>query len=226
MLFSSLPRRAARIARVVMVPGLAVPLGVIALPAAHAQMGMNPTQPMMPAPRRQKQAPEKPAPPALPGAQIPQGESVNQSALDNEDPTKVLFSAINQGNYAEARAAVARGANLQASNALGETPVALSVALGRNAITFMLLSVLHEGGAVASNPATSSKAGAPKTNVASAPHSKSVPHGRVTHTNRAEPARRVMADSAGTRKLSAPPAGAATATPDPSAGFLGFDNNP
>ncbi len=98
---------------------------------------------------------QAPPPPALPGAAGADQISASSVAIDNENPTKVLFSAINHGNYAEARAAVSRGADLRAKNALDETPIQLSVELGRNDITFMLLSVLHENGGVstAASPA-------------------------------------------------------------------------
>ena len=94
-------------------------------------------------------------PPALPGAAGADQISPNNVAIDNQNPTKVLFSAINHGDYAEARAAVSRGADLHAKNALDETPIQLSVELGRNDITFMLLSVLHENQGVSEgNPIT------------------------------------------------------------------------
>ena len=220
------PRQGAGAARFVSAPVLALPLALFWLPAAHAQMGMNPTQPMMPTPHRHEE-PQKPAPAALPGAQVPQGGSVNQAELENEDPTKVLFSAINKGNYAEARAAVARGANLQASNGLGETPVALSVALGRNAITFMLLSVLHEGGGSSAGAGTGPAA--PKT-IASVQHEAGQHEAGqqkagIGPRHRARPAPRAREQTAAAQHAPAP-ATSVAAAPDPAKGFLGFDNNP
>ncbi|MCF3946930.1 ankyrin repeat domain-containing protein [Acidiphilium iwatense] len=91
---------------------------------------------------REEQVP----PPALPGAANSGDVSAGPIATAGEDPTKLLFSAINHGNYTEARAAVSRGANLDARNALGETPIEMSVELNRNDITFMLLSVRQEEG--------------------------------------------------------------------------------
>ncbi len=119
-------------------------LGVTAVGYAQmAQPGGFIPGPRLPA--RHVETPVAP-PPALPGATGGSEIAPGASAIDNEDPTKVLFSAINRGAYAEARAAVSRGADLDARNALGETPVELSIDLGRNNITFMLLSVIHEEG--------------------------------------------------------------------------------
>jgi ankyrin repeat protein len=58
-----------------------------------------------------------------------------------------LFAAINRGNYADAQDAISRGADLNAQNALGETPLDLAIALNQNSITFMLLSARNEGDA-------------------------------------------------------------------------------
>ena len=66
------------------------------------------------------------------------------------DPTAALFTAIDKNDYASAQDAVSRGANLNAQNPLGETPLDMSVALNRSTITFMLLAARNEegGGAV------------------------------------------------------------------------------
>ncbi len=116
----------------------------LALPA-HAQMpggGLNPGNPMGATPGLHRPAQEEqPPPPALPGGSAIDPDSLSQVQIDTENPTKVLFSAINHDNYAEARAAINRGARLNAKNALGETPIEMSVALNRNNITFMLLSM-------------------------------------------------------------------------------------
>jgi hypothetical protein len=62
------------------------------------------------------------------------------------NPTTDLFTAINHGNYADAQDAISRGADLNAQNPLGETPLDLAIALNQNSITFMLLSARNEGG--------------------------------------------------------------------------------
>ena len=55
-------------------------------------------------------------------------------------PNDALFDAINRGDIAAARDALSRGAELDAHNLLGMTPMELSVDLGRNDISFLLLS--------------------------------------------------------------------------------------
>jgi hypothetical protein len=52
-----------------------------------------------------------------------------------------LFDAINRGDIASAKDAISRGADLSAANVLGLTPLDLSVDLGRNDISFLLLSL-------------------------------------------------------------------------------------
>ena len=56
-------------------------------------------------------------------------------------PTDALFDAINRGDIATARDAISRGADLQGQNILGMTPLELSIDLGRNDISFLLLSM-------------------------------------------------------------------------------------
>ena len=64
----------------------------------------------------------------------------NRAPTDME-PTEALFDAINRGDIATARDAISRGADLHGHNILGMTPLELSVDLGRNDISFMLLSM-------------------------------------------------------------------------------------
>lgn len=90
-------------------------------------------------------------------------------------PTDALFDAINRGDLASGRDAVNRGADLRGRNILGLTPLELSVDLGRNDISFMLLSMrnddaasrntLRQGGApseAGQTPAASRAAAAPR----------------------------------------------------------------
>lgn len=82
------------------------------------------------------------APPVgIPGAQ-PQAAIAppTRPALDMS-PNDALFDAINRGDMAAARDALSRGAELSAQNVLGMTPLEESVDLGRNDITFLLLSM-------------------------------------------------------------------------------------
>lgn len=59
----------------------------------------------------------------------------------DQNPTQLLFDAINTGNLRVAQDAVGRGADLQAENILGQTPLEMSVDLNRDRITFLLLSM-------------------------------------------------------------------------------------
>jgi hypothetical protein len=137
------------------------------------------------------------APPALPGAgEAPVATGPQLQKLTTGDPTQALFDAVNKGDYNAAQDAISRGANLDAQDPLGETPLDLSVALNRSSITFLLLSARNE-------TSEAGAMGAPMT-VSSAPVSAPAPV-RVTP----EHAR-------------APVPGNVTGTPDPAAGFLGF----
>jgi len=195
--------------------GLIFVAGLLAFalaPGAHAQMPQPGSS--IPGPRiHAHEEPQVIPPPALPGATGADEIAPSNPAIDNEDPTKVLFSAINHGNYSEAQAAVSRGANLQARNSLDETPVELSVELGRNNITFMLLSVMREGGGVqdlsAAQPVAEMAPAGGKTRRPSSPTS-----GLAATAATAAPHVAVIPPSA-----SNPPGLAA-----PQQGFLGFGN--
>lgn len=151
---------------------------------------------------------QEPPPPALPGAAGSDGMSIGAVAAANENPTKLLFSAINHGDYTEARAAVSRGASLDTRNALGETPIEMSVELNRNAITFMLLSVRREDGSP-SGGAPPPAMPLPTTRTPAFQVARSRPRPERTRPVRTRPVRMpAAADQPG--------------VPDPSAGFLGF----
>jgi len=144
------------------------------------------------------------APPALPGA----GESpglatapvLQKPAI--ADPTTALFAAVNSGDYNAAQDAVSRGADPDAQNALGETPLELSIALNRNSITFMLLSARNEGGGSSDTPA---------------PPIPATPTGTTHQVYKATPARMVTPPP----PMDAVP-GNNPGVPDQQAGFLGF----
>ncbi len=102
-------------------------------------------------------------PPSLPGSHA---EPVPVAPPDKEtsdmNPTDALFDAINRGDSAAARDALNRGADVNGKNILGQTPLAMSVDLGRNEISFMLLSVRSstQEDAAAAPPAPDSGSGA------------------------------------------------------------------
>ncbi len=164
-------------------------------------------------------APKVQPPPALPGA-APTGVGAapaDRPALDIE-PNEALFDSINRGDIAGARDAINRGADLAARNVLGMTPMELSVDLGRNNISFMLLSMRGgDSGAPRRPPAAATAATAgkptPTRQAKQIPvHPAPVTQARATASAQAAPAQ--------TARLYSGDGGA----PMPSAGFLGFDS--
>ena len=130
-------------------------------------------------------------------------------------PTEALFDSINRGDIGTARDAINRGAQIDARNVLGMTPLDLSIDLGRRDITFLLLSMRGATGTDGHAPAQrQASAGAPPA---------------------AKPAREARAELKAERtrvKTAAEPAPAAPRAPKlyagdggapvPNAGFLGF----
>lgn len=117
-------------------------IALVMLAPASAQFGGGSSSPTGvdkgPKPTAPKQAP----PPAVPGSR---GEPTEAAPAERPPgdlpPTEALFDAINRGDLASAKDAVARGADLSARNVLGSTPLEQSVDLGRNEISFLLLSL-------------------------------------------------------------------------------------
>jgi hypothetical protein len=164
------------------------------------------------APSVSKQAP----PPALPGA----ASSANRVAPAVRPPTDMepndaLFDAINRGDIATARDAISRGADLRARNILGMTPMELSVDLGRNDISFMLLSMRGGGGKAnrqAQTVAVTTKAPPPARQARQAPPHQASATRLPAQTQQPAPSQ--------TARLFSGDGG----TPVPNAGFLGFDS--
>ncbi len=154
----------------------------------------------------------KPPPSALPGANASHAlapATVNAAALD---PNAALFDAINRDDLAAARDALNRGAELGAENALGMTPLQLSIDLGRNDITFVLLAMRGadrgpSGPPVAATGVHPAAAPPVRGRVAAAPRHVAPMPRRAAPAAPAVPVR--VAGEGG--------------TPVPSAGFLGFD---
>jgi len=141
-------------------------------------------------------------------------------------PNDALFDAINRGDVAAARDAMSRGAELDARNVLGMTPMELSVDLGRNDISFLLLS--YRGG-------SDNGGGAPTQAIdnAAAPTASQLPAGKLSKKGRAHPIRTASRGRAPVTRAEArvaPPAASQTprlfandgGAPVPSAGFVGF----
>lgn len=137
-------------------PGLIAGLvAVLAVPGhqAHAQSSLpQPTSmgPVVQGGNGNQHA--QPAAPGLPGARST--GPIQQGNIDSGllSPNDELFDAINRGDVAAARDALARGADLEARDAVGQTPVDVSIALGRNSITFLLVTLLKAGGGDLSEP--------------------------------------------------------------------------
>jgi hypothetical protein len=151
-------------------------------------------------------------PPALPGAADDASRAVPSMRPTNDlEPTDALFDAINRGDIAAARDAISRGADLHGQNILGMTPMELSVDLGRNDISFLLLSM---------RGADDGRSGPPPATTA------------ATKQGGARAAKAARPQTAAKTAPAKPPAAQQTArlfsgdggTPIPNAGFLGFDS--
>ena len=175
-------------------------------------------------------------PPALPGSQAnpPSAAPANKTAADMP-PNDALFDAINRGDVLSARDAISRGADPNARNVLGMTPLELAVDLDRNDISFLLLSMRGEGGDAAPQPAhrpgaATATANAAASSSASAP-GKTAPKKpartarRVPVHRSASPAEPTSDDASQTAPQPPAPAVATDGgSPNPQAGFLGFQN--
>jgi hypothetical protein len=185
---------------------------------ALAQSGPMPFKlPPVTAPKAAQQ------PAALPGAA--NSAPAAERRAGSMTPNKALFDAINRGDTAAARDAVNRGADLEARNVLGLTPIQLSVDLGRNDITFLLLSLRGSGagGGASGGGGTAQAASdsAPKLPIRTAPR---VAVTKVSaEASRPAPAMApAPAPRAAAKPVEAPVLGHNPGTPDPSVGFLGF----
>jgi hypothetical protein len=168
------------------------------------------------APKMEPQGPSN-RPPALPGA-TSRSEAAAAPATHNPadmSPNDALFDAIDRGDIAAARDALSRGAELNAQNVLGMTPMELSVDLGRNDISFLLMS--YRTNDTPKGPTSAhAKAGAPIPAGKAAAAAKPGTRASVMRVRDVVP----TAPPQRTPHLFANDGGA----PVPSAGFLGFDS--
>jgi hypothetical protein len=184
----------------------------------------RPTSPLAAPPASAK--PADAPPPSLPGA-VTQGDRVAPAkGIAIADPNEALFDAINRGDIASARDALDRGADLEAHNVLGMTPLDLSVDLGRNDITFLLLSLrngdlqlTHRGAAMT---AAAQAAGAKSAGAGTRPPAAGKQAARAPATPPAKQAAQTAPAAPVAPRLFAGDGG----TPNPSVGFLGFGNRP
>jgi hypothetical protein len=166
--------------------------------------------------------PPEPSPDAIPGAKPREAAAPATKPAGDMEPTDALFDAINRGDIAAARDALNRGADLDGVNILGMTPMELSVDLGRNNISFLLLSMRGEDSGRGSRAVG-------RDTPPSASSGKTVQAGSATKRGRSSPgkpgsATTVQAATIINRKPAATPKLFANdgGTPLPSAGFLGF----
>ena len=194
---------------------------LLALAALHAapasaQTGLQTPGFKPPGGGKADKAPRGPEPPpALPGSRAePTAVAPAKGVPTDMPPTEALFDAINRGDLASARDAISRGADLQGTNVLGLTPLELSVDLGRNEISFLLLSLRGSSGFGASRPTDAAPAPTPP------PRAERVAAARAERAQRSQVAARPAADKAPQApRLFSGDGGA----PNPQAGFLGFD---
>ncbi len=175
-------------------------------------------------PSSDKAATDRPAPPAIPGAQSrPDAAAPPDRAAADLPPTEALFDAINRGDIATAKDAISRGADLEGRNLLGLSPLELSVDLGRNDISFLLLSLRGEGGS------SRGTASAQATPPASPKALQRRPRGMPVAAGSSDFAARAPGSPVRVPAIPAPQAPPLFAgnggTPQPSAGFLGFDSH-
>jgi hypothetical protein len=159
-----------------------------------------------------KKAPAQP-PAAVPGATARQPAAPATRSVNDMNPTEALFDAIDRGDITAARDALNRGADLNGINVLGMTPMELSVDLGRNDISFLLLSMRGEDSGRGSRASSRDKqppviAGTPAVGKKAAAAGKPA----------AAPAKVVAQKPTALPKLWSNDGGA----PQPNAGFLGF----
>ena len=164
----------------------------------------------------------EPAPPALPGARAePTAVAPAERSAADLPPTEALFDAINRGDLPTARDAVNRGADLNGTNVLGLTPLDLAIDLGRNEISFLLLTLRGGSGF---NTAGAPGPTAPQTRAQRQAAARAERDGvraaaRETRAGNAVAARASNGPPVQAPRLFAGQGG----TPVPQAGFLGFD---
>lgn len=194
-------------------PGFAASLMLVLLPTmALAQTGS--TDRLQKGPivsgSGEKAAPKTPLAPGLPGASV-NADRVTPAERPTTDmqPTDALFDAINRGDIGSARDALARGADFNARNVLGLTPLDQSIDLSRNDITFLLLSLR----------------GASAPQVASTPQGKNGGKGGATKEAAVRPApasKPVVVTAARPVAQAQRPTPGFGGNPNPQSGFLGF----
>jgi hypothetical protein len=197
---------------------LAAPLGlVLAAGPAAAQSAGTPLRPGTPQGGGPDRRPPPPALPGLAGRQAPAPIPGDPNQVLS--PNAALFDAISRGDLPAARDAVSRGADLNARNVLGLTPLDAAVDQRRDEIAFFLLSAR---GSSARRPAGPTPAEGAEASALDAPPSRRG-GGRGTAAERAD-GRPAAPPVVGPRPATSPRLFANDGgTPMPGIGFLGFD---
>lgn len=171
----------------------------------------------------------EPSPAAVPGARAePSVVAPADRVSADMPPTEALFDAINRGDTVAAREAIGRGADIHGRNVLGLTPLEQSVDLGRNDISFLLLS-LRGGAGFNTNAGPRDTA---QTSVDPASPAATRAQRQADAREAAKARRQQLAEERAARRAPAAPAVSRNArlfagdggTPVPQAGFLGFDS--
>ncbi|WP_145142867.1 ankyrin repeat domain-containing protein [Roseomonas gilardii] len=197
-------------------------LAALLLPAVAAQAQFDPTRPRGPLQPNTPGAAPAVAPPPLPGAGGGSGGAIpSDKPVASMSPNDELFDAITRGDMAAARDAVSRGADLEARNVLGLTPIDAAVDRGRNDIAFYLLSARASFRPSSPSAAPPREAAAPRSGPSRPAASRETTRGHAPAGPReaASPRPTRTADQAPTGRAPAGNGG----TPRPEAGFLGFD---
>jgi len=159
-------------------------------------------------------------PPAVPGARAePTAVAPADRNAADLPPNEALFDAINRGDLATAKDAINHGADLNSTNVLGLTPLELAVDLGRNEISFLLLTLRGGNGYTTSG---GPPAATPQSRAAAARAERDA--GRTAARETRAEREAVAARPGAGPSLQAPRLFAGQGgTPVPQAGFLGFD---
>lgn len=203
--------------------GLASAAG-IAASVGPALAQPSPGQPLRPNVAEPDRRPPPPALPGLSGRRAPAPIPADPAQVQSLSPNAALFDAIARGDLAAARDAVARGADLNARNVLGLTPLDAAVDQRRDEIAFFLLSARATGArSFGGAPPPDSIAGAGETGRAAGRRGAADrERPSVAASRRAAPNPPVI--QSGPAQLAQPRLFAGDGgTPIPEIGFLGFD---
>ncbi|MCX7377487.1 MAG: hypothetical protein NTY94_12200 [Alphaproteobacteria bacterium] len=121
---------------------LATLLALAASPAAAQSSALGGSSPLSNAGQDNNRWKEQKKPSALPGSRFTSATpAAPERPAADMAPNEALFDAVNRGDIAAARDALGRGADVDTRNMLGLTALETAIDLGRNDLTFLLLSM-------------------------------------------------------------------------------------